>query len=723
MIPIPKATKAARSRVVGRGSGSIDAARQLVGGLMMQARKRLEEGEPVRAEQICREILDAFPDYPDALNFLSVALGQQGRAVEAERCSRAALAIRPGDPCLLQNLGNRLQERGETGQAIAAWRQALERELCNPTLISKLARALAEAGRPEEAAEVARAIALCPEPRDSRILIQCASVLAVAGRPCDAVPLFEEALPAAPDDTAWWLDYARLGLRLERFEAAEPALQKVIECDPGHAEARIMLAALRWRRHDYAGMEAVLSGLTASGMDAANALNLTGLMLVARGKLEEGLKAHAMLEQLAPHASTLQMTRIMYLNYDPAISRDALFQQHRTFGERFAGATPPLPAPDGGRDPERKLKIGYLSPDLRRHSVAFFMLPIFEAFDRERFEVHGYAEVAHPDDVTELLRSFANGWRDVTGQDDTRLAQQIRADGIDILVDLAGYTKGSRLLALTAKPAPIQMTYLGYPNTTGLPQVDYRITDHVADSDDADAFHTETLIRLPRCFLCYAPPGQGPEIAPLPFERNGFITFGSFNNLSKLNRGVVATWAEVVRAVPGARLLLKATASADPETQRQLHGMFADAGLAPERVNFAPYAGRTSEHLAQYNEVDIALDPFPYNGATTTCEALWMGVPVITLAGDRHAGRVGASLLRAIGFEAGITRSRDDYVMTARLLAEHPELLAAARRHLRADLVRSPLCDRSGFTAALEEAYREVWRMWCADETPSERIE
>jgi predicted O-linked N-acetylglucosamine transferase (SPINDLY family) len=302
----------------------------------------------------------------------------------------------------------------------------------------------------------------------------------------------------------------------------------------------------------------------------------------------------------------------------------------------------------------------------------------------------------------------------VSGLDDGELARLIRADRIDILVELAGFTKDSRLLACTARPAPIQISYLGYPNTTGLPQIDYRITDHRADPDDADDFHTETLIRLPRCFLAFAAPEHAPEIAPPPVLHNDCVTFGSFNNLAKVNGKVVALWAEVLRTVPGSRLLLKASGTGDPDAQRHLRGAFAAEGVAADQIEFAAYAASARAHLEAYRQVDVALDTFPYNGTTTTCEALWMGVPVVTLAGERHAARVGASLLSAAGFPAGIAERRADYVTTARLLAEQRQLLAALRANLRADMARSRLCDATGHARALEEAYRAVWQIWCA---------
>ena len=533
--------------------------------------------------------------------------------------------------------------------------------------------------------------------------------------PGTALDLYQEAVRRAPHRLGWWLPVAKLALELGRVDLAIEAAERVLKKHPGQTEASILLASALLRRRDFARTAKVLRKIRNAGAQAGNVANLTGTMLAQQARIGEALAAMRPIKSLAPGSATLQMSRLMYLNYDPGLSRADLFQEHRSFGTAFAGTVAPVSQHlDRIRDPGRRLRIGYLSPDFRTHSVAYFIAPVFEAFDRERFDVVAYAHVLKPDGVTEHLRSLASEWRDVTPLDDAELARRIRDDRIDILVDLAGFTKDSRLLACTGRPAPIQIGYLGYPNTTGLPQIDYRITDHVADPDDADDLHSETLIRLPRCFLAFAVPNHAPEIGPPPALRNGYVTFGSFNNLAKVNHEVVALWAEVLRAVAGSRLLLKASGTGDPATQESLRGAFGAAGVDPDRIAFAGYAATAAEHLAAYGEVDVALDTVPYNGTTTTCEALWMGVPVITLAGDRHAGRVGASLLGAIGFQAGIASTPDDYVLTARLLASQPELLAAVRRNLRADMARSPLCDHAGHGRALEEAYRAVWQIWCA---------
>ena len=257
------------------------------------------------------------------------------------------------------------------------------------------------------------------------------------------------------------------------------------------------------------------------------------------------------------------------------------------------------------------------------------------------------------------------------------------------------------------------MTYIGYPNTTGMPAIDYRITDGIADPDGADDDYSETLIRMPGCFLCYAVPNHAPPIEPGPIEHRGHVTFGSFNNFAKVNPDVVALWAEVLRAVPDSKLLCKSTSSADPIAQCVIRGGFEQSGIDPARVSFSTFRQTPNSHLALYNDVDIALDTFPYNGTTTTCEALWMGVPVVTLRGDRHAGRVGASLLTTVGFPAGIAETPDDYVMTARLLAENAGLLKTARHTLRDTVMRSSLCDSRGHAATLEQAFRAVWQIRC----------
>jgi predicted O-linked N-acetylglucosamine transferase (SPINDLY family) len=311
------------------------------------------------------------------------------------------------------------------------------------------------------------------------------------------------------------------------------------------------------------------------------------------------------------------------------------------------------------------------------------------------------------------LRDYPIAWRSTVAADDERVAAMIAQDGIDILIDLAGHTAGNRLGVFCRKPAPVQGTYCGYPNTTGIEAVDFRLTDAVADPPGEDAFYTERLVRLDRCFLCYRPPETVPVAGPSPAGPSGAVTLGSFNALPKINDRVIRLWARVLEAIPGSRLLLKNKALTDRELGPRMLRRFAEAGIGAERIEVMGYSPSTGEHLSLYQRVDIALDTFPYNGTTTTCEALWMGVPVVTLAGDHHAGRVGTSLLGAVGLPELAAATEDGYVETVRGLSADRSRLAALRAGMRERVSRSALCDVQGLVRGVEETYRDVWRAAC----------
>jgi predicted O-linked N-acetylglucosamine transferase (SPINDLY family) len=361
------------------------------------------------------------------------------------------------------------------------------------------------------------------------------------------------------------------------------------------------------------------------------------------------------------------------------------------------------------------LRVGYVSADFRQHSVAFFIEPVIEAHDRRGFEVICYSNVAWPDAVTMRMRKLADQWRDIARRCDEDVAEQIRRDGVDILVDLAGHTDGNRLLVFARKPAPVQVTYLGYPDTTGLRTMDYRLTDAYADPPgETEPYHSEELVRLARCFLCYRPATESPEVGELPALAAGTVTFGSFNSFAKVTEEVMGAWSRILLAVPESRLVLKAKGLGQAEARERAGEVFERHGIAPQRVEMTGQSESFVEHLRAYQCVDIALDTFPYNGTTTTCEALWMGVPVITLAGRSHVWRVGMSLLSNAGLPELIAATLDDYVAAAARLAGDVDGLRQMRRGLRQRLGASALTDAAGFTRRLEEAYRGIWANWCA---------
>jgi predicted O-linked N-acetylglucosamine transferase (SPINDLY family) len=351
--------------------------------------------------------------------------------------------------------------------------------------------------------------------------------------------------------------------------------------------------------------------------------------------------------------------------------------------------------------------------------VAYFVEPLLRGHDRQKVEVFCYAEVMRPDMVTTRLKGLADRWLVTVGLSDQQLAERIRTDGIDILVDVAGHTTGDRLLVFARKPAPVQVTWLGYPNTTGLKAIDYRLVDEVTDPrGEADAWASENLVRLKGGFLCYGL-RDGPEPTSAPCLRTGTVTFGSFNNLAKVSTATFDAWAKLLCRLPRARLLLKELSFADAATRALVLDRLGERGVPAERVDLMARHPDFAEHLALYHRVDIALDPFPYNGTTTTCDALWMGVPVITLRGHRHAGRVGASLLTQVGLTDLIADSIEEYVEIAVALAGNLGRLDELHRLLRPRMAASPLCDEGAFACKMEAAFRAMWQHWCQGLSPN----
>ena len=371
-------------------------------------------------------------------------------------------------------------------------------------------------------------------------------------------------------------------------------------------------------------------------------------------------------------------------------------------------------APTGADAPiakQRPLRIGYVSPDFKQHSVAHFIEPVLAAHDKSKFEVFCYSNNLMADEVTQRIQSACAHWRVIADQSDEVVAKQIREDGIDILVDLAGHTPQNRLLVFARKPAPVQATWIGYPNTTGLTTMDYRITDAFADPvGDSDRFHTEKLIRLPECFSCFEAPRESPQVGALPALTAGHITFGSFNNPLKFTPDVIEQWSHILKRVPNSRLVLKYQGLDSAFMSTLLREKFGAHGIATQRLDILGKDVSQLEHMNRYNQIDIGLDPFPYNGTTTTCDALWMGVPVVVLAGNTHVSRVGVSQMQNIGLPQLIARDANDYVQIATTLAGDLEKVAALRGGLRARMSKSPLTNVARFTRNVEAAYEVMWR-------------
>jgi predicted O-linked N-acetylglucosamine transferase (SPINDLY family) len=394
------------------------------------------------------------------------------------------------------------------------------------------------------------------------------------------------------------------------------------------------------------------------------------------------------------------------MTYSDQWTAREVYEAHLRSASRFGPAAPArLERPRPGA----RIRLGYLSADFCQHSVAHFIEPVLSHHDRSRFEVFCYHNGAREDQVTRRLQACAEHWRSVSEMTDDELEQTIRSDRLDLLVELSGNTDGHRLGVLARRVAAVQVTYLGYPNTTGLSAIDYRITDARADPPgESDRLHVEQLVRLPDSFLCYAPPTLqiGPRTPP--YRTNGYVTFGSFNNFPKLSPATLSLWTQILTAIPRSKLLVKSHGLHDPGLRALLLERLRNSGIGPERAVIVPPHADHEGHMRAYGQIDIALDTFPYNGTTTTLDALWMGVPVVTLAGDRHAARVGDSILSALGLPELGARSGAEYVSRTLRLANDPKRLDALAHSLRQRLIGSPLAAGAQFTSRLEQAYLQM---------------
>ena len=452
----------------------------------------------------------------------------------------------------------------------------------------------------------------------------------------------------------------------------------------------------------------------------ANALTL-------KGELTEAIANFQIAISLEVENAMMNSNYVFALNYGGQPDLTAIFQEHKKFGEKFESFVPrmyvnPLQVKASASaftNSKRRLRIGYVSPDFNDHAVGKFIEPVLAAHDTNKFEVFCYYNKPRVDEATKRMQSVVANWRMTADMSDDELARMIQADAIDILVDLSGHTGLNRLLVFARKPSPIQVTWIGYPNTTGLSTMDYRITDAFADPIGAtEALHTEKLVRMPECFSCFKPPSNAPHVSALPAVARGTITFGSFNNFAKITPEVMRVWIAILARVPSSRLVLKNWCLDNDRMKTFMLEAFARCGATIGQVELWNPNTSNVDHLNCYNSIDIGLDPFPYNGTTTTCDALWMGVPVITLAGVSHVGRVGVSQMSNLGLQELIARDTDHYVDIAVALATDVPRLAALRGGMRVRVSASPLIDAPRLTKNLEAAYDNMWSVYLSAQKP-----
>jgi len=556
-------------------------------------------------------------------------------------------------------------------------------DIGNVSVEEAFSQAIAQfaAGRLQDSEAIARAI-LQRDPTHVQSIRLLAQLARFAGQPETALTIAREAVRVAPQSAEAHHEMGTILFSLNRVGEAIEAYRRAIALKP----------------------------------EFAACLGDLGEVEFHCGRPEEAVRLIERAMLLSLKDAALHERYLRAMRFQAEQHRAIVFEQHKRWGAVY---TDPLaksiPPHQNDRSPERALRIGYVSGDLFAHSVAYFADKIFAFHDPAVFTVFVYADIRVKDGFTDRLKAMSPHWQEITGRADNQVAELIRQDKIDILVDLAGHSQWNRLGLFALKPAPVQVTYLGYPDTTGVKAIDYRITDEWCDPPgESEQFYTEKLLRLPPPFVCYRSLKATPEVSPLPAAADKPITFGSFNILSKLSRELIALWARVLQAVPGSRLTLKGWMLGDATTANQLRKAFAERGVVPDQLILLPHEPDILAHLRRYQEVDIALDAFPYHGTTTTCEALWMGVPVVTLAGKTHAARVGVSLLNAVGHPEWIAQSAEEYVTLATNLSRDVRGLAKIRAELREQMRNSTLMDAPRFVRGLENAYREIWRNWCA---------
>jgi len=667
-----------------------------------------------------RKALQVKPSYFEAHNNLGNAFRDLGRLEDAVAACQKALALAPGFAEAHNNLGNALHDQGKPEEAVAAYRRALDLRPNFAEAHNNLGNALRDLGRPEEAETACRkAVALRPNFAEAHHSL--GNALKDQNKLAEAEAVLHRALELKPDFAEAHYNLGSALLENGKSEDAMTALKSAVDLKPDYAEAYANLgSALRNLNRLEEAVAAHSTALKLNPEFAEAHYNL-GNALADQGRLEEAAIELKTALRLKPGYVKAHDNLLMVLNYDGHFSQEDIFAESRRWNDAHAALqNGHRPIYGNDRDPERALRVGYVSPDFRTHSVSYLLEPLIAAHDRSAFEIYCYSEVRRPDSTTTRYQALADVWRSTVGVADSAVADRIREDRIDILVDLAGHTDNNRLLVFAKAPAPVQVTWLGYPNTTGLSAVDYRLTDEVADpTGPADALYSERLVRLPNGFLCYAPMEGGPDTAKPPAQTAGHVTFGSFNNLSKVTPEVVATWARILDQVPGSRLLMKNRSLADEAARNRYLDMLLSHGIDSTRVELFAWFQSSSGHLDLYNRIDIALDTFPYNGTLTTLEALWMGVPVVALYGDRHSGRVSASILARLGLDSLFAETNDRYIERAVGLAQDEDRLSELRLSLRNRMQRSLLCDSRSFVRDVESEYRKMWRRWCTETVAS----
>jgi predicted O-linked N-acetylglucosamine transferase (SPINDLY family) len=671
-----------------------------------------QAGRLAPAEEIYRRILAIEPQQADALHLLGLIEHQAGRSDTALDLVRRAIAAHPASATYHNSLGAIRKDQGDLAAAAASYRRAIELEPNYVDAHLNLGCVLQSQGMFDEAVACFRRV-LRHEPNLAEVHCNLGSALKALGRIDEAVACYRRAVELQPQMAEAHYNLGNAWRTLGDLPVAVACYRRSLQLRPDAAEVHNNLGNALQELGESDDAAASYRRALELKPDYVEALTNLGTVRKNQGNLDEAIACYDRAIKLRPDDASAHSNRLYAIHFSPAYDADAIGREARRWNAQFAAPLhPAAPAHTNDRSPDRRLRVGYVSSDLRAHPVGRFLLPLLEAHDHRGFEIFCYSSLFTPDALTDRLRAAADVWRDVSTLSDAQLAEAIVQDRIDVLVDLTMHMGGCRLPAFARKPAPVQATYLAYCSTTGVGAIDYRLTDPWLDPPDADLrYYAERSMWLPETYWCYRPPLDTPAVNRLPALTAGRITFGCLNQFCKVTPPVLTAWCRILESVPASRLLLHCHAGSPRDAVQRL---FDQRGIASNRLTFVGVLP-TEQYFELYRQIDLALDPFPYCGGTTTCDALWMGVPVVSLAGRTAVGRGGLSILSNVGLPELVARDTEQYVQIAAHLAADRPRLADLRATLRQRMQESPLMDAPRFARNVEATYREMWRRWCAE--------
>ena len=668
--------------------------------------KRFEDAK-TQLTQIC--VIN--PKDAEAWYMLSSINGMLGRIDEAENCCRRVLAIEPQHSEALLNLGNVLLYQGKHDEAVMHYESALQINPNNAGARCSLGNSLASVGRHDEAVVHYQA-AIRLNPNIVETYYNLGNSLLAQKKYGEAVENYRHVLRLNPNYAEAYNNLGNAFKELGNSELAIDNYRNAISLKPDHATAYNNLSiTLRAQGDMQTATDLAQRALQIQPNLHQAYFNLSNIRFAQLQIREAKVLLQRTLE-IKPDLAEAYCSLLMLMHYLPEYTAEDLYTAAKDWVKCLGTQKLLLQQPTNSLEPQRRLRIGYVSGDFYHHVVGRLVRKVLEQHDKSSFEIFCYYNHRKQDSLTAHLRESVDHWRNIIDNSDEDLAQQIRLDSIDILIDLSGHTKGNRLSTFALKPAPVQATWLGYFDTTGLTTMDYIIADRYTILQQEECFYTEKVVRLPNALYCYTPPEYPIIPSSPPALAEGKITFGCFNNPAKLNEAVIACWSRLLLLLPEAQLLLKYPMYANVDVRQRYQNLFSQNGIAPERILFAGSSSH-DQYLSAYQEVDIGLDPYPFNGCGTTLDALWMGVPIINLSGNRYSGHMGESILTNCGLNEYVADTEDDYIAKAIALATDLPRLTELRSRLRTQLLNSPICDGQSFTRHLEIAYRSMWQTWC----------